>query len=84
MRRCTLRAAGSSRTSAGGDLVLEADGAHHDDPFERVADRERQAILEAHGFRVIRVTWAQAIARPGATLRRIGDAGAPRGVESSA
>jgi len=65
-------------------LVIEADGAHHDDPFERVADRERQAILEAHGFRVIRVIWAQAIARPGATLRRIGDAGAPRGVESSA
>lgn len=60
-------------------LVLEADGPHHDDPFERVADRERQAVLEAHGYRVIRVTWAQAILQPSTTLRRIRDAGAPRG-----
>jgi len=67
-----------------GDLVLEADGAFHDDPFERVADRERQAILESHGFRVIRVTWAQAIARPGDTLRRCEAAGAPRAVDCSA
>ena len=62
-------------------LVLEADGAHHDDPFERIADRERQSILEAHGFRVIRVTWAQAIAQPGRTLRRCWEAGAPRTVD---
>jgi Protein of unknown function (DUF559) len=62
-------------------LVVEADGPHHDDPFERVADRERQAILEAHGFRVVRVTWEQAIAQPGATLRRFKDADAPRGVD---
>ena len=64
-------------------LVIEADGPHHDDPLERAADKERQRILEAHGYRVIRVTWAQAIARPGATLGRIGEAGAPRAVESS-
>ena len=64
-------------------LVIEADGAHHDDPFEVVADRERQAILEAHGYIVLRVTWAQVIARPGATLRRIQSAGAPRGGISS-
>ena len=64
-------------------LTIEADGPHHDDPFERAADRERQAILEAHGDRVIRVTWAQAIAHPQATLRRISEAGAPRAVESS-
>jgi hypothetical protein len=64
-------------------LVIEADGAHHDDPFERVADRERQAILEAHGYRVLRVTWAQAILQPGGTLRRFGDAGAPRAVDCS-
>jgi very-short-patch-repair endonuclease len=61
-------------------LVIEADGPHHDDPLERAADRERQAILEAHGYRVIRVTWEQAIAHPTATLRRIAEAGAPRGV----
>ena len=59
-------------------LVIEADGPHHDDPLERAADKERQAILEAHGDRVLRVTWEQAIAHPDATLRRIADAGAPR------
>ena len=64
-------------------LVIEADGPHHDDPLERAADRERQRILEAHGDRVIRVSWAQAIAQPQATLRRIGEAGAPRRDDSS-
>src|SRR5215210_2105735 len=64
-------------------LVVEADGPHHDDPLERAADGKRQAILEAHGYRLIRVTWEQAIARPAATLRRIDMAGAPRAVESS-
>ncbi len=62
-------------------LVIEADGPHHDDPLERAADRERQRILEAHGYRVIRVTWAQAIAHPAATLRRVAEAGAPRPVD---
>jgi very-short-patch-repair endonuclease len=62
-------------------LVIEADGPHHDDPLERAADLERQRILEAHGYRVIRVTWEQAIAHPAATLRRVGEAGAPRGVD---
>lgn len=64
-------------------LVIEADGPHHDDPFERAADRERQAVLEAHGYRVLRVTWAQAILQPGTTVRRVRDAGAPRGDTSS-
>ena len=59
-------------------LVIEADGPHHDDPLERAADRERQAILEAHGDRVLRVTWEQAVAHPQATLRKIDQAGAPR------
>jgi hypothetical protein len=61
-------------------LVIEADGPHHDDPLERAADKERQRILEAHGYRVVRVTWEQAIAHPAATLRRIDEAGAPRAV----
>ena len=61
-------------------LVIEADGPHHDDPLERAADEDRQRILEAHGYRVIRVTWEQAIAHPAATLRRIATAGAPRRV----
>jgi very-short-patch-repair endonuclease len=65
-------------------IVIEADGPHHDDAFERMADRERQAILEAHGYRVIRVTWEQAIAQPGRTLRRFWDAKAPRAVDGSA
>jgi very-short-patch-repair endonuclease len=64
-------------------LVIEADGPHHDDPFERAADLERQRILEAHGDRVLRVTWEQAIAHPAATLRRFADAGAPRAVDNS-
>ena len=59
-------------------LVIEADGAEwHDDRLAREDDAERQAILEAHGERVIRVTWAQAIARRAQTLARIRAAGAP-------
>jgi hypothetical protein len=65
-------------------LVIEADGPHHDDPFERVADAERQRLLEAHGYRVLRVTWNQAIARAAETHRRIDAAGAPRAVAPSA
>src|SRR6266536_293649 len=53
-------------------LVLEADGAAwHDHKLAREDDAERQALLEAHGERVLRVTWDQAIARPRETLSRI-------------
>lgn len=62
-------------------LVIEADGPHHDDPLARADDAVRQAILEAAGERVLRVTWAQAIARPRPTLERIDEAGAPRAVD---
>jgi hypothetical protein len=59
-------------------LVIEADGAAwHDNQLAREDDAERQALLEAHGERVLRVTWDQAIARPGETLARIRAAGAP-------
>ena len=59
-------------------LVVEADGAAwHDNQLAREDDAERQALLEAHGERVLRVTWDQAIARPGQTLARIRAAGAP-------
>jgi very-short-patch-repair endonuclease len=59
-------------------LVVEADGAAwHDNQLAREDDAERQALLEAHGDRVLRVTWDQAIARPGQTLARIRAAGAP-------
>jgi hypothetical protein len=53
-------------------LVVEADGAAwHDDPLARADDAERQALLEAHGERVLRVTWAQALGQPAQTLARI-------------
>jgi hypothetical protein len=59
-------------------LVVEADGAaHHDHPLARHDDAERQALLEADGERVLRVTWAQAVARPTQTLARLRAAGAP-------
>ena len=59
-------------------LVVEADGAAwHDNKVAREDDAERQALLEAHGERVVRVTWDQVIARPGQTLSRLRAAGAP-------
>jgi len=59
-------------------LVVEADGAAwHDDQLAREDDAERQALLEAHGERVLRVTWRQTITRPGETLARLRAAGAP-------
>jgi hypothetical protein len=59
-------------------LVVEADSAAwHDHRLAREDDAERQALLEAHGERVLRVTWHQAIARRAQTLARIRAAGAP-------
>jgi very-short-patch-repair endonuclease len=59
-------------------LVVEADGAAwHDTKLAREDDAQRQALLEAHGERVLRVTWDQAIARPAQTLARMRAAGAP-------
>jgi Protein of unknown function (DUF559) len=59
-------------------LVVEADGAAwHDGKLAREDDAERQALLEAHGERVVRVTWDQAIRRRTETLTRFRAAGAP-------
>jgi hypothetical protein len=59
-------------------LVLEADGAAwHDNPLAREDDAERQALLEAAGERVLRVTWDQALTRERQTRARILAAGAP-------
>jgi very-short-patch-repair endonuclease len=59
-------------------LVIEADGAEwHDDRLTREDDAEKQAILEAHGERVLRITWAQAITQRKQTIQRIRAAGAP-------
>lgn len=59
-------------------LVVEADGAAwHDNRLAREDDAERQALLEARGERVVRVTWEQAVKRPAETLARVRAAGAP-------
>ena len=59
-------------------LIVEADGrAWHDGKLAREDDAERQALLEASGERVVRVTWEQAIARPAQTLARLRAAGGP-------
>ena len=59
-------------------LVIEADSTEwHDDRLTREDDAERQAILEAHGERVVRVTWGQAISRRRQTVERFRAAGAP-------
>ena len=59
-------------------LVVEADGrAYHDHKLAREDDAERQALLEAHGERVVRVTWEQALRRRDQTLARLRAAGAP-------
>lgn len=59
-------------------LVVEADSVvWHENPLAREGDAERQALLEAHGERVVRVTWEQVVARPRQTLARLTDAGAP-------
>jgi len=59
-------------------LVVEADGAAwHEHKLARENDAERRSILEAHGERVVRVTWDQAIVRPRQTLAPLRAAGAP-------
>jgi hypothetical protein len=59
-------------------LVVEADGAAwHDHKLAREDDVERQALLEAHGEQVLRVTWTQAVTQPRQTVARIRAAGAP-------
>jgi hypothetical protein len=60
-------------------LILEADGAAwHDHRLAREDDAERQAFLEAHGERVLRVTWQQALTRRAQVLARVRAAGAPQ------
>ena len=53
-------------------LVVEADGAAwHDSKLAREDDAERQALLEAHGEHLLRVTWDQAVTRPAETVKRV-------------
>jgi very-short-patch-repair endonuclease len=57
-------------------LILEADGAAYHDHTKR-EDASRQALLEASGERVIRITYDQAVDRPEQTVERLKQAGAP-------
>jgi len=53
-------------------LIVEADGrAWHDNKLAREDDAERQALLEAHGERVVRVSWEQAVSHAAQTMRRL-------------
>jgi hypothetical protein len=53
-------------------LVIELDSRRwHHDPLTQQDDADKQAILEAHGYRVLRITWWQIVDQPGQTLRRI-------------
>ena len=59
--------------------MVEADSREwHDNPQARADDAERQALLEAIGERVVRVTWEQATAHVAQTHARLAAAGAPR------
>jgi very-short-patch-repair endonuclease len=59
-------------------LIVEADGAAwHDNRLAREHDAERQALLEASGERVLRVTWRDALTARARTLARLRAAGAP-------
>lgn len=59
-------------------IVVEADGAAwHENKVAREDDAERQALLEGHGERVVRITWDQAVAQPSQTQRRLHAAGIP-------
>jgi hypothetical protein len=60
-------------------LIVEADGAAwHEGRLAREDDEERQRLLEAHGHRVVRVTWDRALLATAQTQARIALAGAPR------
>jgi very-short-patch-repair endonuclease len=53
-------------------LIVEADSrTWHDNQLAREDDAERQALLEAHGERVVRVTWEQAISGRDQTMKRL-------------
>ncbi len=53
-------------------LAVECDSRRwHSDPLTRQDDADKQAILEAHGYRVLRITWRQAVGRPQQTLARL-------------
>ncbi len=59
-------------------LILEVDStAWHTDPLARADDRERQALLEAHGETVLRVHWLDAVMAPTKLASLLTAKGAP-------
>ncbi|WP_211233210.1 DUF559 domain-containing protein [Solirubrobacter soli] len=53
-------------------VIVEADGRRtHDQALARADDAARQAVFEAHGETVVRVSWRQVTLEPRASLRRI-------------
>lgn len=52
-------------------LVVEVDGEYHDSPEQSAKDRRRDAMLSAHGFRVLRVRNADILRRPALTIAKI-------------
>lgn len=59
-------------------LILEVDSkAWHSDPLARADDRERQALLEAHGETVLRVLWLDAVMAPAKLTTLLAANGAP-------
>jgi hypothetical protein len=56
----------------GTPLVLEVDGGRfHNTRWRRQLDARKQAILEAAGYRVIRLTWEQVTAEEAQTVERL-------------
>ena len=56
-------------------LVVECDSRRwHGDPLTQQDDADKQAILESNGYRVLRITWQQAVQRPRQTLARLSGA----------
>ncbi len=56
-------------------VAIEADSRRwHDHSLTREHDADKQAILEAHGWRVLRVDWEQTLSRPAQTIARIREA----------
>jgi len=52
-------------------LIIEVDGEIHDQPEHHERDIARQAVLEAHGFKVLRFTNAEVMGAIQAVLARI-------------
>jgi very-short-patch-repair endonuclease len=53
-------------------LVVEADGGRfHDNPHAEARDLDRNRVLVAGGFRVLRLRWEELNSRPEATIARI-------------